>query len=121
MAHILVIDDDQVVLMWLKRTLESNGYEVETVLDGNEAISKQHKIMADLIITDILMPGKDGLEIIAELRREFPEVKIIAMTGGGLIEAASYLNMAKAVGAQGAFSKDIDEEVLINIVREILP
>ena len=83
MKRILVIDDDLQVRQMLRQMLEREGYEVVEAKDGKEGYELYHQAPTDLVITDIIMPKGGGLEVIFELRREFPDVKIIAISGGG--------------------------------------
>jgi DNA-binding response OmpR family regulator len=120
MARILVIDDDPQVQDMLKQFLERAGYEVGVAPDGNAGLILHRAHPADLIITDIVMPGKEGLETIMECRRDFPAVRIIAISGGGKIGPHDYLNTARAMGAQRTFSKPFDLQELLAAVRELL-
>jgi DNA-binding response OmpR family regulator len=104
----------------LKQLLERAEYEVLVAPDGKTALKLHHANPADLIITDIVMPEKEGLEIIMEFRRHFPAVKVIAISGGGKIEANEYLKTAKALGAQKTFSKPFGLSELLEAVRELL-
>jgi DNA-binding NtrC family response regulator len=120
MARILVIDDDVQILEMLRQTLEREGYEVIGSLDGKEGIRLYREAPTDLIITDIVMPEKEGIETIMELKRDFPDVKIIAISGGGRIGPEDYLRIAKKLGAMHTFTKPIGREELLGVVRELL-
>ena len=120
MARIIIIDDNVYILDMLKQTLEREGYEVVEASNGNEGIRLYRENLADLIITDILMPKKEGLETIMELKRDFPDVKIIAISGGGRISPKEYLSMAKKLGARHTFSKPVEREKLLAAVRELI-
>lgn len=120
MARILIIDDDVQILDILRQILECEGYEVVDATNGKEGISLYRKKPADLIITDIIMPDKEGIETIIELKRDFPGVKIIAISGGGRIGPEGYLNIAKKLGARYAFSKPVEREELLSAVRELI-
>jgi len=104
----------------LKEALTRAGYEVTEALDGKEGISLYLKEPIDLVITDIVMPNKEGIETIIELRQSFPEVKIIAMSGGGRIIPEDYLYMAKGLGAKRTFAKPFDLEKLLESIHELL-
>jgi YesN/AraC family two-component response regulator len=84
MANILIIDDDQQILNMLSQILKRAGYGVVEALDGKQGLKLYRENPTDLIITDIIMPEKEGLETIMELQRDFPDVKIIAISGGGI-------------------------------------
>lgn len=99
MAHILVIDDDEQVRYILRRALERAGHSVAQAVDGEAGIRQYRAQPADLVITDIFMPGQDGLETILQLRREFAGVKIIAMSGG---DRTGAIDLRKEAGLFGA-------------------
>lgn len=120
MAHILIIDDDKSLREMLRTALELDGHEVEDVSDGFAAIRRYGQNPADLVITDIIMPGKDGIEIIFELHQANPDIKIIALSGGGRIEATSYLGIAEKFGASRTFIKPFDYDELMAAVSELL-
>lgn len=120
MADILIIDDDTQLSAMLKQLLEKNGYSVLTAPDGSKGIDLYHSEGARLIITDLIMPVKEGIETIAELIKENPSVKIIAISGGGRLKPDSYLNLAETFGAARTFTKPIDRQALLDAVSEIL-
>ncbi len=94
MANILVIDDDEQVLFMLEAILKRTGHEILYAIDGILGMKICRGNPVDLVITDIIMPEMDGLEIIVELKRECPDVKIIVISGGTRIEPNNYLKMA---------------------------
>jgi DNA-binding response OmpR family regulator len=120
MARILVIDDDVQIREMLRQMLEREGYEVADAPDGKAAMKIQREDPAHLIITDIIMPEKEGLETIKEVRQEFPEVKIIAISGGGRIKPEPYLKIAEKFGARYIFTKPVEREELLAAVLELL-
>ncbi len=120
MARILIIDDDVQILDMLRQTLEHEGYEVVDAADGKKGIRLYRENPADLIITDIVMPEKEGIETIIELKQDFPDVKIIAISGGGQIRPEGYLSMAKKLGAQYTFSKPFERKELLSAIRELI-
>ncbi len=120
MARILIIDDDPQILDMLGQTLEREGHEVVDAPDGKEGLKLYRENPTDLIITDLIMPEKEGIETIMELRRDFPDVKIIAISGGGQIDAEQYLSMAQKLGAQRTFAKPVERDELLKAVRELL-
>jgi len=117
---ILVIDDDDQFRGMLREMLERAGYEVADAPNGKEGIRLYRENPADLVVTDIIMPEKEGIETIMDLRREFPEVKIIAMSGGGRIDPEEYLHMAEKLGAKRTFAKPVEREELLKAVGEVL-
>ena len=120
MARILIIEDDAQVRVILRKILERAGYEVEPAPDGKAGIESYRERRADLVITDIIMPEKEGLETIMELRLEFPDVKIVAMSGGGAIGPEYYLKTAKALGALRTLRKPIERDDLLKAVRDVI-
>jgi two-component system chemotaxis response regulator CheY len=120
MATILIMDDDPQVCDLLKQVLEEEGYAVTTAENGQEGIKLYRAHPADLIILDILMPEKEGLETILELRREFPQIKIIAMSGGSERAKLNLLDLAKRLGAQYTVRKPFQLENFMSIVRQAL-
>ncbi|MCP4694554.1 MAG: response regulator, partial [Desulfobacterales bacterium] len=110
--HILIIDDERQIRLMLRRLFESKGYKITVASDGAEGMKLYRENPADLIITDLLMPEKEGLETIRELKKEYPAVKIIAMSGGGKLEPGLFLDTAKKFGATHALSKPFENEVL---------
>ena len=120
MARILIIDDEPQIRSMLKLMLERDGYEVVEAPDGVEGIKAYRQHPADLIITDLIMPNKDGIGMIIDLKKEFPEVKIIAMSGGGLNKPDGYLKGAKKLGASCTLTKPIDREEILRVVAAIL-
>ncbi len=119
-SRILVIDDDAQFCGMLREALESAGYRVTDAQNGEEGMRLYREDPADLVIMDIIMPEKEGVETIMDLRREFPEVKIIAISGGGHIGPETYLEMAEKVGAQRTLSKPFEREELLSMIREML-
>ncbi len=120
MARILIIDDDPEVRSMLGEMLKRAGYEVEQGSDGRIALKTLREQPIDVVITDIIMPEKEGLETIKELRHEFPDVKIIAISGGGRIGPRSYLSIAKAFGAQRTFEKPFSHDEMKQAIHELL-
>jgi CheY-like chemotaxis protein len=117
---ILVIDDDEPIRELLRTILEREGYRVLEAPDGDEGLKQFTETPTDLVITDLIMPGKEGIETIRDLRQKFPGVKIIAVSGGGRIGPDSYLKMAKGVGALRTLSKPFDRTVLLKTVEEVI-
>ena len=120
MERILIIDDEPQIRSMLTLMLEREGYEVVEAPDGVDGIKIYRQNPADLIITDLIMPNKDGIGMIIDLKKEFPDVKIIAMSGGGLNKPDGYLKGAKKLGAACTLTKPIDREEMLEAVREIL-
>ncbi len=120
MAHILIIDDELQIRLMLRKLFESEGYTVTEASDGIGGIKRYHENPADLIITDLIMPEKEGIETIRELKKKYPDVKIIAMSGGGKGNPDGYLNLAKKLGAIQTFEKPIRKEELLKAVNNLI-
>jgi DNA-binding NtrC family response regulator len=120
MKRILVIDDDTQMREMLRKVLERAGYEVEDAADGKIGTKIHRQEPVDLVVTDLIMPEKEGIETIREFRRDFPQLKIIAISGGGRIGANGYLSMAKTMGAHRIFSKPFDLKTFSETVKELL-
>ena len=120
MAQILIIDDDALVRRALRKLLEYAGYEIIEAADGIEGVNLYERHEPDLIISDIFMPKKEGLETISELRSKHPDVKIIAISGGGLPNQVDFLPTAELLGASHTLFKPFRSEELLKIVKKLL-
>lgn len=120
MANILIIDDDPWVNKIFQQILEAEGHQVATAANGQEGLDQFRQCPADLIITDMVMPVKDGLKLIMELEKEFPNVAVIAVSGGGVIEAERYLNLAESLGTRKTLTKPVSRQDLVDAVNEAL-
>jgi CheY-like chemotaxis protein len=120
MAKILVFDDEPSILLMLKKMLEKAGHEVDLALNGRDGLALFEKNRPDLVITDIIMPQKEGLETILELRKMYPDLKIIAISGGGRIGPDEYLPSAKIFGANMIFQKPLVQKEFMQAVSLLL-
>ncbi len=120
MSTILVIDDNAAVRKAVTMMLEMSGHRVVGAKDGTEAMRAFDAESPDLVIVDIIMPDKDGIELIREMRRLRPDARIIAMTGGGRFPNLDFLKMARAFGAADAVAKPIDPDDLAARVEACL-
>ncbi len=121
MPRILVIDDEPTILDVFSQMLTRAGYDVLTATDGREGVRLFREQGADLVVTDLVMPEQEGLETIRELRRDFPDVKIIVVSGGGgLGDPSNYLHMASLFGARYSFRKPVRVGTLLAAVRELV-
>ena len=120
MARILVMDDEQQIRGMLRRALEEQGHEVLEASDGTEGVRCYRTTPVDLVITDILMPYKEGLECIRELRKIDPEVLIIAISGGSASLNMDALRVARHFGALRTFRKPFDLDEMLKAVRAAL-
>ena len=120
MPRILLIDDEESILKMLEIFFKREGFDVEVATDGGKGLAINCKSRVDIVVTDILMPHKEGFETIREFRQEFPDVKIIAISGGGRNGADTYLEFAKTFGADKTFAKPLVLSVLREAVEELL-
>ena len=115
MATILVIDDQKPIRALLRAALEGDGHEVLEASNGRLGLARYREQSADLIITDMLMPEMNGFELMVELTRSFPDVKVIAISGG--LESNGGPNVAKLLGARQTFQKPFDIRAVLDAVR----
>lgn len=120
MPKILLVDDDEGVLKTARRMLERARYEVAVARDGNEAMERLAQDRLDLVLIDIIMPDKEGIETIIEIRKQSPDLPIIAMSGGGRGQPGSVLRAAKGLGANAAVEKPFHEAELIGVIDDLL-
>ncbi len=117
MASLLIVDDDCQVLDLLANYLTRCGYHVRLAQDGHQALDRMRQEPADLCLTDLVMPEREGVETIQEIRREFPGTKIIAMSGAA---GGSYLRVAELLGAHAILPKPFDLQRLLDTIRSLL-
>jgi CheY-like chemotaxis protein len=120
MTRILLIDDDDQFRGMLRQVLGKEGHEVVEARNGKDAITLFRGEPTDLVISDIFMPEQEGLQTICDLRREFPDVKIIAISAGGSGGSMNFLSAAQMFGAQRALWKPFDLEEFRRTVREVI-
>ena len=120
MSKILVLDDEPSILLMIKKMLEKAGYEVIVASNGKEGMRLFERDKPDMVITDIIMPEKEGLETIFELRRMHPDLKIIAISGGGRISPDGYLPGARLLGANMVFQKPLVQKEFLTAVASLL-
>lgn len=119
--RILVVDDNQDILEVMQVALEKAGYEVQTAAEGSQALALLSKHHAGLLITDIFMPGQDGIEILRDCKIRFPQTRIIVMSaGGGTDRKLDYLPAAELIGADATLRKPFDLDQLLDAVRKVL-
>jgi DNA-binding response OmpR family regulator len=120
MAGILIVEDDKDMREMLGISLTRRKYTVIEAVDGKEAIMHFKPSITDLVVTDLIMPEEDGLKVIMKLKEIKPSVKVIAISGGGKAGPGSYLNLAKALGADAIYSKPFSINELIMKIEELL-
>lgn len=116
MTKVLVIEDEEMVRSTIKQILEKAGYEVEVAENGKLGLEQQELNPADIVVTDIIMPEKDGVETTIELRSRFPNTKIVAVSGGGRVRNLSFLEHAKQMGADVILPKPFTREELLGAI-----
>jgi CheY-like chemotaxis protein len=119
MKRVLVIDDNPDLRLTLQALLEREGFRVSTAGDGEEGLRLQRAAPFDVVVTDIFMPGKEGIETIDEIRRQFPQTKIIVVTGGSSSGKLNYAQIARQIGATKAFMKPFSPHDLVEAVRDL--
>lgn len=117
---ILVIDDEHTVRETVSMMLADYGYEVELAGDGNLGLRKIEAFQPDLVITDIIMPEREGVETILEIRRRWPRLPVIAISGGGRTSNMDFLEVARRFGASETLAKPFTIEVLAAAVARVL-
>ena len=120
MQSVLVIDDDSGIRELLADTLQEAGFHVHVAQNGVHGLRAFAQNPADLVITDILMPEKEGCSTIVDLRDIAPDVRVIAMSGGNFNSADAYLNLAREVGADKVIEKPFMPSELLSIIKELL-
>ncbi len=120
MVHILVIDDEPSVLDVLRKILQLEGYEVITASNGEEGLELFRQFPCDLVITDMVMPVKDGLQTILDLRKEKPDIPVVAMSGGGTISKERYLVIAGYLNKVITIPKPFSVESITEAVTKLL-
>ena len=117
MKRILIVDDDAELRDMLCATLSEAGYEVATAADGTEASAILKTKRPEIVITDVYMPSKDGLEILLDLRQHFPDIKVIAMSGG--VAKENILEAFKELGASSTLVKPFEPAELLRAVEQV--
>jgi CheY-like chemotaxis protein len=114
MSRVLVVDDEEQFRKMARRLLEAEGHEVIEAATGQEGIDQFRAFSPDIVVTDIIMPGKTGIEAIEQIRSENPAVRIIAISGSGGIATADFLNNAKKAGADYTLAKPFRVDDFLN-------
>jgi DNA-binding response OmpR family regulator len=120
MACILVIDDDHAIQITLKVALEDEGHDVVCASDGEQGLRALANKTPDLVVTDLIMPNKEGIETIIEIRVRDPKTPVLAISGGGRLSNVDFLKMATKVGANEILAKPFERYDLIAAVRRLL-
>ena len=120
MADIIIIDDEDTLRSTMRKILERDGHDIREAADGDRGMELVREQVADLVITDIYMPGKEGMETIQELKEDFPEIRILAVSGGATLGASGPLMDAELFGADGSLAKPFTVESLQGAVKNVL-
>jgi DNA-binding response OmpR family regulator len=119
--RVLVVDDSADIRGMLQAQLEMEGFDVATAPDGARALALLGRQRTDLIITDLFMPDKDGIETILEIRAKYPAVQIVAMSGWDSRQGSDYLKVAREIGAVRTVKKPFELTDMVKIVRDLMP
>ena len=122
-TKILLIDDNEDLRVMLGEELVAAGYEVTAVANGNAGLAAVRKTPVDVVVTDLFMPERQGLETIAEIRRDFPRIKIIAISGGSSRlrdQRTDHLAIARDVGADEILRKPFEPVQLLGTIERLL-
>ena len=119
-ANILVIDDEAPMRRFVALALEKQGHAVAEAADGAEALKIMAERPVDLVITDLLMPEMDGVDVLSSIRKGGHTMPVIAMSGGGKVDSKSYLEVARALGAFATIAKPFELEHLLATVRDAI-
>jgi|SRR5688572_10827385 len=120
-TSVLIVDDNSDMRSFVKIVLERAGFEAQVAADGERALDLQRAHPVDVLITDIFMPERDGIELIHQFKSAFPQVKIIAMSGGGRISTKDYLPLAADIGADLVLRKPFAADTLLSMLQDLVP
>jgi DNA-binding NtrC family response regulator len=118
-TKVLLAEDNEAVRFALALALKKAGFDVSEAKNGNEVMDNDGLDDIDVVVTDILMPEKDGIELLMELRERAPDLPVIAISGGGRISSLNYLETASAMGAVAVFNKPFNEKFLIEKIESL--
>jgi DNA-binding response OmpR family regulator len=107
------VEDDQYVRDMLTQVLERDGHHVEGAVDGENAVEMLKASKPDVIVTDIIMPKKSGTALIKEVKESHPDMKIVAISGGGRSDPIGYLDLSEELGADISFAKPVEPKALL--------
>ena len=120
MPRLLIVEDDDELAGFLSEKLAERGYEIVTAQNGNQALKALVAQSFDLVVTDILLPEKEGIETIREIKQIKPDLPIVAMSGGGIGSADLYLHLARYAGASKTIAKPFRIGELVLLIEDIL-
>jgi YesN/AraC family two-component response regulator len=120
MSYIILVDDDESVRVIMRMALVRMGHVVREAENGREAMKLCGEQVPDLMMTDIIMPEQEGIETIGAVRKKYPAVRVIAMSGGGRVSAIDYLQTALTMGADAILAKPFSSDELEAMVARVL-
>ena len=120
MARILIVEDEKLARLTLRKILQDVGHQVAEATNGVEGLAMFRAAPCDVVITDIIMPEKEGVAMIIELKRDFPDVRVIAISGGGRTRNLDFLKLAEKYGAQRVLPKPFSYQDLVAAVDAVL-
>ncbi len=120
-TSVLVVEDDQILRNLIVRSLKAAQYQVSEAADGQKAIKALEAAPVSIVVTDIIMPDQEGVETIIEIRRRWPDIKIVAMSGGGRIDPTMILGLAQTFGADALLKKPFKPQDLIDVLSAFNP
>jgi len=120
MAKILLVEDDELVRDMLVQMLQRAKHDVSSATNGEEAAELLQKSEPDIMVTDLIMPKKSGITLISEVKNKHPNMEIIAISGGGRLDPAGYLDLSESLGATVSFEKPIDNAALLMAIDLLL-
>ncbi len=119
MSKILLVDDDDLIQITFQDVLESRGHCVTVANNGSDALRKLSDAAPEILITDLIMPDKDGIELILEVKQLHPNIKIVAISGGGRMQKTELLTTAQKLGADFCLKKPISPKELLAIIDQL--
>ena len=120
MKKILLVDDDPFIIESTTIVLEDSGYEVSAAHNGDEALDLLASKTYDLMITDVVMPQKDGIEVLLNVKRRYPDLKVMVISGGGRLNVTNYLETAQHMDAAATLAKPFNNKDLLDKISDIL-
>jgi DNA-binding response OmpR family regulator len=120
-TSVLVVEDDIVLGALICRGLRAAGYQVAEASDGNKALESLETVNYAAVVTDIIMPDKEGVETIIEIRKRWPTTKIVAISGGGRVDPSMILNLAEHLGADAVLKKPFSLKSLLDVLKTLAP
>jgi YesN/AraC family two-component response regulator len=116
---ILIVDDEEIILFGIKAIIEKHNFKVDVASNGIQGIALLSQQAYDILITDIIMPEKDGIELIRYTKKLFPNIRIIAISGGGRITDEDHLKKAKELGCDFVIEKPFSSQELIKAIHAL--